>query len=138
MDLPSLRYPSAGGRLHSTDIGYANLLGLSTDLKLVGTQYALLSTVLSAVQLGWQPFSSYLLVRVQPRVLMTTLVFCWGAVEAGFGGASSWSALMPLRALLGLFEAGCRCAFVFLLLWPRSRLEPAELTIVQVCPYSVS
>jgi hypothetical protein len=99
---------SAGCRLRSTDVGYANLLGLSTDLKLVGTQYALLSTVLSAVQLGWQPVSSYFLVRVKPRILMTALVFCWGAIETGFGGASSWSTLMPLRAFLGLFEAGCK------------------------------
>lgn len=46
---------------------------------------------------------------------MTTLVFCWGAVEAGFGGASSWSTLMPLRALLGLFEAGCEFSVAFFL-----------------------
>jgi hypothetical protein len=80
---------SVGALSLTVDMGYANVLGLSADLKLVGNQYSLVNIIVSAAQLGWQPFSSYLLVRVPPRYLMTALVFLWGSVEAGLGGCSS-------------------------------------------------
>lgn len=35
------------------DMGFANVLGLSADLKLVGNQYSIVNIIVSAAQLGW-------------------------------------------------------------------------------------
>ncbi|RSH95250.1 hypothetical protein EHS25_000336 [Saitozyma podzolica] len=114
--------------IDKTNMGYANVLGLSADLKLVGNQYSLVNIIVSAAQLGWQPFSSYLLVRVPPRYLMTALVFLWGSVEAGLGGCSSFGSLMALRFFLGLFEAGCLPLFSLMTAqWYRRSEQPMRV-----------
>ena len=71
------------------DFGYANVLGVSEDLGLEGNQYSLLNIILSSAQLAWQPISSYILVRVPPRILMTVLVVCWGAIQTGMAGGTT-------------------------------------------------
>lgn len=72
------------------DFGYANVLGVSEDLGLEGNQYSLLNIILSSAQLAWQPISSYILVRVPPRILMTVLVVCWGAIQTGMAGGTTY------------------------------------------------
>jgi hypothetical protein len=71
------------------DFGYANVLGVSEDLGLEGNQYSLLNIILSSAQLAWQPISSYILVRVPPRILMTVLVVCWGSIQTGMAGGTT-------------------------------------------------
>ena len=71
------------------DFGYANVLGVSEDLGLQGNQYSLLNIILSSAQLAWQPISSYILVRVPPRILMTVLVVCWGSIQTGMAGGTT-------------------------------------------------
>lgn len=73
----------------SADFGYANVLGVSEDLGLEGNQYSLLNIILSSAQLAWQPISSYILVRVPPRILMTVLVVCWGSIQTGMAGGTT-------------------------------------------------
>jgi hypothetical protein len=76
-------------RADKIDFGYANVLGVSEDLGLQGNQYSLLNIILSSAQLAWQPISSYILVRVPPRILMTVLVVCWGAIQTGMAGGTT-------------------------------------------------
>jgi MFS family permease len=91
-----------------------NLLGLSKDLGLQGTQYSLVSSVIPFAQMAWQPFSSYLVVRVDTRVLMTALIVLWGTMETVLCAANSYAAIMAIRFFLGLFEAGCLPLFSIL------------------------
>lgn len=96
------------------DLGIMNLLGLSKDLHLVGTQYSLVSSVIPFAQMAWQPFSSYLVVRVDTRILMTSLIVAWGTMETVLCAANSYAAIMGIRFFLGLFEAGCLPLFSIL------------------------
>jgi len=54
-------------------LGYGNVFGLSTDANWVGNQYSPVSTMNAIAQLAWQPFSSYLIIRVPARTLMHPL-----------------------------------------------------------------
>jgi MFS family permease len=67
----------------------------------------------SIATLAWQPFSAYLIVRVNPRILMTVNVFCWGTAAACMAAANGNASLLVTRFLLGLFEAAniplCEC-----------------------------
>ncbi|WWC85571.1 uncharacterized protein L201_000435 [Kwoniella dendrophila CBS 6074] len=111
-----------------TLLGYANNLGMSTTVGLHGTQYQLLSMINAIVQLAWQPFSSYLLVRVPARPLMTGMVFCWGLSQACMAASSTFGGLLACRALLGLFEAGCLPLFSLLTVqWYRRSEQPLRV-----------
>jgi hypothetical protein len=46
--------------------------------------------------------------RVGARVWLPFLITSWGACVLGMGFVHSWEVLAVLRALLGIFEAGCR------------------------------
>jgi len=84
-----------------------NLLGLSTDLGLKGTEYSMASSMIPFAQIAWQPFSSYLVVRLDTRMFMTALIVLWGSMEMVVAGTRSYGSLLAVRFLLGLFEAGC-------------------------------
>lgn len=66
------------------------MFGLSTDLKLTGAQYSMAGSIHAIAQLAWQPFSSYIIVRVPARPLMTFLVFAWGASAAAMAAAKDY------------------------------------------------
>lgn len=88
-------------------LGYASVFGLQKDAGLVGTQYSMVGSIAAMAQLAWQPFSSYLIVRVPSRYLMTILVFGWGLAQTFMCISKSYSTLLVTRFFLGLFEAGC-------------------------------
>jgi len=79
--------------------------GLSKDLGLEKKDYSVASSMTSIATLAWQPFSAYLIVRVNPRILMTVNVFCWGTAAACMAAANGNASLLVTRFLLGLFEA---------------------------------
>ncbi|SPN96482.1 probable MFS transporter [Cephalotrichum gorgonifer] len=92
-------------------LGTGAVFGLQEDLKLHGTQYSLIGSIASIAQLGWQPFSAWLIVKVPHRYLMPALVFGWGLAETCMAACNSFGALLACRFLLGLFEAGCMPLF---------------------------
>lgn len=67
--------------LDKSVLGYGAVLGLRTDNGLTGDQYSLVSSVSAMAQLGWQPFSSWLIVKVPHRHLMPALVLGWGLAQ---------------------------------------------------------
>jgi hypothetical protein len=60
--------------LDKSVLGYGAVLGLRDDANLTGDQYSYVSSVSAMAQLGWQPFSSFLIVKVPHRHLMPALV----------------------------------------------------------------
>lgn len=80
---------------------------MSQDTNLADGQYSQVSIMNAIAQIAWQPFSSYLIVKVPSRILMTVLVLCWGISQTCMAAASSFGGLAATRFLLGLFEAGC-------------------------------
>ncbi|KAJ6631684.1 hypothetical protein B0H10DRAFT_1979762 [Mycena sp. CBHHK59/15] len=53
---------------------------------------------------AWMPFSSYLIVRVQPRILMAVIVSCWGVALCGMAASTG-----PVRSCVS--AAICRIDF---------------------------
>lgn len=79
-------------------------------------------------QLSWQPFSSYLIVRVPARTLMTFLVFAWGCSAACMAAATNYQGIYVTRFLLGLFEAGCLPLFsIITAQWYRRSEQPLRV-----------
>jgi MFS family permease len=80
---------------------------LSKDLHFdkAGNDYSWLLTIFYIGYILFEPF--ILLWRVVPaHILAPTMVSGWGLVATLQSSVNSWSALMALRFLLGMFEAG--------------------------------
>ena len=50
--------------------------------------------------------SNYLLKRLTPSKWIAFLMFSWGAVTMGLGGAQSYAGVTAARFILGMLEAG--------------------------------
>ncbi|KAI1321410.1 MFS general substrate transporter [Xylariaceae sp. FL0255] len=114
--------------LDKTTLGYAATFGLQKDTGLVGNQYSLVSSIGYIAQLGWQPFSSFLIVKVPHRILMPSLLLGWGIAEASLAAANNFRDLLVSRFFLGLFEAGCLPLFsVITSQWYRRNEQPMRV-----------
>jgi MFS family permease len=67
----------------------------------------LVGSIAPIAQLAWQPFSSFLIVKVPHRILMPCLCLGWGIAQASMAACTSYGDLLAARFFLGLFEAGC-------------------------------
>lgn len=113
-----------------TVLGYGATFGLREDTGLTGSQYSLVGSISSIAQLGWQPVSSYLIVRVPHRILMPTLVLGWGIAAASMAACHNYSGLLATRFFLGLFEAGCLPLFsVITAQWYRRAEQPLRVAL---------
>lgn len=114
--------------LDKTVLGYGATFGLEKDTGLTGNQYSLVSSMSSIAQLAWQPFSSYLIVRVPHRILMPVLCLGWGIAQACMAASRNFSDLMATRFFLGLFEAGCLPLFSLITSqWYRRAEQPMRV-----------
>ncbi|KAL2258004.1 hypothetical protein VTK26DRAFT_8853 [Humicola hyalothermophila] len=114
--------------LDKTVLGFSAIFGLREDTNLEGNQYSLVGAIAPVAQLAWQPFSSILIVKVRPRVLMTVLVLGWGAAQVCMPACRSFTALLVDRFFLGLFEAGCLPLFsIITAQWYRRSEQPIRI-----------
>lgn len=114
--------------LDKSVLGYGAIFGLQTDTHLTGNQYSLVGSIAPIAQLAWQPFSSFLIVKVPHRILMPTLVLGWGIAQTCMAAATSFQSLMAARFFLGLFEAGCLPLFsVITSQWYRRSEQPVRV-----------
>ncbi|KAJ7099656.1 major facilitator superfamily domain-containing protein [Mycena epipterygia] len=111
-------------------LGYAATFGLKTGAHLHGNEYSTLGSMNAIAQLAWMPFSSYLLVRVPPRILMSVICSCWGIALCGMAASTTYPALAACRFLLGLFEAACLPLFAILTsVWYRRAEQPLRICV---------
>ncbi|KAK7060749.1 hypothetical protein VNI00_000481 [Paramarasmius palmivorus] len=118
--------------LDKTVLGYAATFGLREDANLHGVlnhrHVETFCSMNAIAQLAWQPFSSYLLVRIKPRNFMPTIVFCWGVAMCGMAASTNYPGLVASRFLLGLFEAACLPLFAILTsVWYRRVEQPLRI-----------
>ncbi|BEI80309.1 hypothetical protein CcaverHIS002_0108380 [Cutaneotrichosporon cavernicola] len=114
--------------LDKSVLGLGNVWGLSQDTGLKGQDYSTIASINAIAQLAWQPFSSYLLVRVPARHLMTGMVLGWGIAATCMAAAHNFGGLLATRFLLGLFEAGCLPLFGMLTAqWYRRAEQPSRV-----------
>ncbi|KAL3487328.1 major facilitator superfamily domain-containing protein [Aspergillus germanicus] len=115
-------------KFDKTVLGYAATFGLREDTGLTGYQYSLVSSIEPIAQLVWQPFSSFLIVKVPHRTLMPLLCLGWGISQACMAACHSFGGLMATRFFLGLFEAGCLPLFsVMTSHWYRRGEQPLRV-----------
>ncbi|KAJ9494189.1 hypothetical protein LTR99_010847 [Exophiala xenobiotica] len=114
--------------LDKSVLGYGALFGLQKDTNLTGNQYSLVGSIAPIAQLAWQPFSSYLIVKVPHRILMPALCLGWGIAQASMAACHNFSSLMAARFFLGLFEGGCLPLFsVITSQWYRRAEQPLRV-----------
>ncbi|KAM3476614.1 hypothetical protein MY4038_008419 [Beauveria bassiana] len=114
--------------LDKSVLGYGATYGLKEDTGLTGNQYSLVGSMAAIAQLAWQPFSSYLIVKVPHRILMPSLCLGWGIAQACMAASSNFSHLLATRFFLGLFEAGCLPLFsIITSQWYRRAEQPIRI-----------
>ncbi|KAF8316934.1 permease of the major facilitator superfamily [Cantharellus anzutake] len=114
--------------LDKSVLGYSVVFGLANDTHLRGDQVSSLSSIGYIAQLIAQPLAVFLAVKIPCRVLVPTLVFCWGATLTGMATAKNYAGLMTSRFLLGLFEAPCLSLFTIVVSnWYRRAEQPLRI-----------
>jgi len=108
-----------------TNLGVAMVAGMGVDLKLTGQRYSLVVLLFFITYVLLQPPATVVLRKVGPRVFLPTIVILWGATMIGFGFVRTWIQLIPLRLILGIFEAGFfpGCAYLLSCWYPRYELQ---------------
>ncbi|KAK4545221.1 hypothetical protein LTR36_003400 [Oleoguttula mirabilis] len=114
--------------LDKSVLGYGATFGLQKATHLTGNQYSLVGSIAPIAQLAWQPFSSFLIVKVPHRILMPSLCLGWGIAQASMAACHSYGDLLAARFFLGLFEAGCLPLFsIITSQWYRRAEQPIRV-----------
>lgn len=111
-----------------TTLGYGATFGLQKDTGLTGSQYSLVGSIAPIAQLAWQPFSSFVILKVPPRICVPIFILGWGIAQAAMAACQNYSHLMATRFFLGLFEAGCLPIFSIITSnWYRRSEQPLRV-----------
>ncbi|KAJ5871084.1 uncharacterized protein N7529_003437 [Penicillium soppii] len=92
-------------------LSQATLLGLRSDLGLVGQQYTWCSAVFYFGYLAWSWPTSYLIVRLPLGKYLAISVFLWGGILMCHAAAQNYGGLITCRFLLGMGEAAVAPGF---------------------------
>lgn len=88
----------------------------------------MVGSIAPIAQLAWQPFSSFLIVKVPHRILMPALCLGWGIAQSCLAACHSYGDLLAARFFLGLFEAGCLPLFsIITSQWFRRAEQPLRV-----------
>lgn len=104
--IPTLGFMYCVSLMDRTNLGVAMVAGMGVDLKLTGQRYSLIVLLFFITYVALQPPATVVLRKLGPRIFLPSIVVIWGAVMIGFGFVKEWHTLLPLRLLLGIFEAG--------------------------------
>lgn len=89
-----------------TNTGIAVVAGMGVDLVLIGSRYSIIVLVFFITYVLLQPPATVLMRKVGPRAFLPTITVLWGATMIGMGFVRTWTQMIPLRLVLGIFEAG--------------------------------
>jgi|TARA_R110002003_G_scaffold37_3_gene2143 sugar phosphate permease len=104
--IPTLGFMYCVSLMDRTNLGVAMVAGMGVDLKLTGQRYSLVVLLFFITYVALQPPATVVLRKLGPRIFLPSIVVIWGSVMIGFGFVKEWHTLLPLRLLLGIFEAG--------------------------------
>lgn len=97
--------------LDKTTISYASIMGLRTDLHLVGDNYQWLGSMFYFGYMAWEYPTNRLLQRLPLAKYSAFNVVMWGTTLALFATVSSFSGAVAVRFFLGVFEAAVTPGF---------------------------
>lgn len=125
--VPTLGFMYAVSLMDRTNLGIAAIAGMVTgtfarrvgsalakewqltirpDLKLIGYRYSIITLVFFATYVLLQPPATVVLRKVGPRIFLPSITFLWGATMVCFGFLTTWTQMVGMRLVLGVFEAG--------------------------------
>ncbi|KAF2027210.1 MFS general substrate transporter [Setomelanomma holmii] len=104
--IPTLGFMYCVSLMDRTNLGVAMVAGMGVDLKLTGHRYSLVVLLFFITYVALQPPATVVLRKIGPRIFLPSIVILWGSVMMTFGFVKEWHTLLPLRLLLGIFEAG--------------------------------
>lgn len=90
--------------LDKSNIGNAEVAGLSEDLNLVGTQYNTCVTVFFATYVLFDPIGTNLLKIMGPPTMMSVCLLIFGIISLCTAWIKTYGHLLAVRLLLGAFE----------------------------------
>lgn len=89
------------------NLGNASIAGMSVDLGLeIQSRYSIILLFFFFTYVIFQPIGVVLLRKVGSRNFFCAIVMLWGITEIALGFVKNWSDMIPLRLILGAFEAG--------------------------------
>lgn len=96
--------------LDRTNISSAHIAGLEKDLELdINNRYNIALLIFFVGYAIFELPSNAVIRRLGARYWLGFLITAWGACVLGMGFVKDWKMLTLCRALLGVFEAGCKC-----------------------------
>ncbi|CCD23120.1 Tna1p NDAI_0B00860 [Naumovozyma dairenensis CBS 421] len=90
--------------LDKSNIGNAEVAGLSKDIGLVGTQYNVCVTVFFGTYVIFDPIGTNLLKIMGPPTMMSLCLLCFGVISLCTAWVKNYPQLIVVRLLLGAFE----------------------------------
>ncbi|WPH04103.1 retrograde regulation protein 2 [Acrodontium crateriforme] len=108
-----------------TNLGIAVVAGMGVDLVLIGSRYSIITCIFFVTYVLLQPPATVILRKVGPRVFLPSITVLWGITMICFGFTKKWYDMVPLRLVLGIFEAGFfpGCAYLLSCWYPRYDLQ---------------
>lgn len=85
------------------------------DLDVSSSEYSMVLVVFFISYVIFEVPSNLVLVRAQPSIFLPTIMVVWGAVTMCMAAVKSYGALLGLRFVLGMVEAGFAPGVMFLL-----------------------
>ncbi|KAL7893514.1 major facilitator superfamily domain-containing protein [Trichoderma sp. SZMC 28014] len=92
--------------LDRINISNARIQGMVAELDLVGNRFNVALFIYYISYILLEVPSNMLIKRFRPSLYLSSLMFCWGIINMCMGFVHSYGALLGLRFLLGIFEAG--------------------------------
>lgn len=90
--------------LDKSNIGNAEVAGLSESINLKGKQYNTCVTVFFGTYIVFDPIGTNLLKIMGPKTMMSCCLLCFGAISLGTAWVRNYGDLIAARLLLGAFE----------------------------------
>ncbi|KAG7661931.1 TNA1 [[Candida] subhashii] len=109
--------------LDRVNIGNANLYGLSDDLNLKGDQYNIALLVFFVPYIFFEVVANYLMKIITPHVLLSCVVFAFGALSIVLGFVKNFGGLVACRFFIGVTEAATFPSIFYLLSTYYSKAE---------------
>ena len=89
-----------------TNTGIAVIAGMGVDLVLIDARYSIIVLVFFLTYTLLQPPATVVLRKVGPRIFLPSITVLWGITMICSGFVKTWLQMIPLRLVLGIFEAG--------------------------------
>lgn len=89
-----------------TNLGIADIAGMGVDLVLTGPRYSIITCIFFISYVLLQPPATVVLRKIGPRIFLPSITLLWGITMICIAFLRTWTQMIPMRIILGIFEAG--------------------------------